>query len=77
MAINPESGTDLLQTGEVARWLNVSPTTIHQWVRSGQLVALKTGRNVLLFRREDVERFVAAREARRAGSSLETAAVRT
>ena len=35
---------DLLTADEVARYLDLRPTTIYQWCREGRLPALKLGK---------------------------------
>jgi hypothetical protein len=76
LCMHPALGTpdqpaevDLLQTGDVARMLEVSAETVRLWERLGRLPALKTERGVRLFHRRDVERLAREREARRAASS--------
>ena len=43
----------LMTTIEVAAFFRVTPRTIRNWVRTGDLVPIKKGR-VIRFRREDV-----------------------
>lgn len=51
MAPNP----DLMTTGEVAKLLHVSPSTVTRWVKDGDLSAIKLPSGRLKFRREVVE----------------------
>ena len=56
---------DLLQTADVAVMAERTPDTIRQAVREGHLVAaLTTSRGIRLFRRADVEAYLAARDER-------------
>lgn len=43
----------LMTTNEVAAFFRVTPRTIRNWVRKGDLISIKKGR-VTRFRREDV-----------------------
>lgn len=58
---------DFLTTNAVAKWLNVAPDTVRFYERTGRLAALRTTSGVRLFRREDVEQFMAARETPQSG----------
>lgn len=49
----------LLDVGEVARWLKVSPRTIYRWAELGYLPHVKLG-NRLRFTRRQVEDFIKA-----------------
>lgn len=50
-------GEPLLTVGEVAGIMRVSNMTVYRLIKSGQLVALRVGRNYRL-RRADVERYL-------------------
>lgn len=56
----------LLTPADAARLLGVVPATVRQMALSGRLPALRTESGMRLFRREDVERLAAEREAQRA-----------
>ncbi len=51
----------LLSAADAARLLGVVPATVRQMERDGRLPAQRTVGGMRLFRREDVERLVAAR----------------
>jgi len=53
--------SDLMTTSEVARRAGVSGAAVNQWERKGKLPAEKTETGQRIFRREDVERFLAER----------------
>ncbi|MFN8675488.1 MAG: MerR family transcriptional regulator [Thermomicrobiales bacterium] len=60
----------LLTPADVARILGIVPATVRALALSGQLEpAVTTERGMRLFRRSDVERLAAVREAKRADSS--------
>jgi excisionase family DNA binding protein len=54
---------DFLTTSDAARLLGVSPDMVRCYERTGRLTALRTTSGVRLFRREDVEDFIAKRSA--------------
>lgn len=54
---------DLLTADEVARYLDLRPTTIYQWCREGRLPALKLGKEWRI-RRSTLEMFLAQSERR-------------
>ncbi len=58
------SESEFLLTGEVARATGVAGATVIAWERSGKLAALRSASGVRIFRRADVERLAAEREAR-------------
>lgn len=49
-----------MTSGEVARVLSVRTSTVSRWAASGQLDAIRLPSGRLRFRREDVERLLAA-----------------
>jgi excisionase family DNA binding protein len=49
-----------LRPSEAAALLSVSPRTLWSWTRAGLIPAIKIGR-LVLYRREDLERFLADR----------------
>lgn len=51
MAPNP----DLMTTGDVAKLLDVSPSTVTRWVKNGVLSALVMPSGRYKFRRADIE----------------------
>ena len=55
---------DLVMTTEAARLLGVAADTVRAWERLGRLRAIKTGRGVRLFSRDDVQRLAAQRAGR-------------
>lgn len=55
--------SDLLTTGAAARELGRSESTIRKYDRLGILPAVRTSGNVRIFRRVDVDRLKAQREA--------------
>ena len=59
------SETDLLLTSEVARVLGVSPATVCNLERKGDLPATRTTAGVRIFVRADVTRCAQQRAARR------------
>jgi excisionase family DNA binding protein len=54
---------DFLTTNAVAKLMNIAPDTVRFYERTGRLVALRTTSGIRLFRREDVEDFIAKRNA--------------
>jgi excisionase family DNA binding protein len=50
-------GEPLLTVGEVARTMRVSNMTVYRLVKSGQLAAIRVGKNYRI-RRTDVERYL-------------------
>jgi hypothetical protein len=57
----------LMEKGEVSRLVERSTQTVDAWAEKGLLpIAAVTGRGLKLFKRADVEAFLAAREAPRA-----------
>ena len=57
---------EFIETGDVARIIERSPARVVQLSDAGLLpIAARTERGVRLFRREDIERFLAARVARK------------
>jgi len=50
-------GEPLLTVGEVARTMRVSNMTVYRLVKSGQLPAIRVGKNYRI-RRTDVERYL-------------------
>ena len=52
---------ETLLSSEAARILNVSAQTLRSWADCGKLAATRTVGGVRLFRREDVDRFLAAK----------------
>jgi excisionase family DNA binding protein len=53
----------LLTVGEVARIMRVSNMTVYRLIKSGQLAAIRVGKNYRL-RRRDVERYLSDRAVR-------------
>jgi excisionase family DNA binding protein len=58
-----EIGEPLLTVGEVANLMRVSNMTVYRLIKSGQLAAIRVGKNYRL-RRKDVERYLAERAVR-------------
>lgn len=55
---------DLLTTGQIADLAGVDRSAVHYWARDGKLTpALTTGTGIRLFRRDEVEAFLADRKA--------------
>lgn len=55
---------DLLTTGNIADIASVDRSAVHRWVEDGKLTpTITTGSGIRLFRRADVERFLADRKA--------------
>jgi DNA-binding transcriptional MerR regulator len=62
---NPQPSADLLTTGDVARRAGVSSQAVKRWARRGVLLPEgRTEGGIRLYRREDVEAFLATRAAR-------------
>jgi excisionase family DNA binding protein len=53
-------GEPLLTVGEVAHTMRVSNMTVYRLIKSGQLAAIRVGKNYRL-RRNDVERYLSER----------------
>jgi excisionase family DNA binding protein len=53
-------GDPLLTVGEVAQVMRVSNMTVYRLIKSGQLAALRVGKNYRI-RRKDVERYLSDR----------------
>jgi excisionase family DNA binding protein len=53
-------GEPLLTVGEVAGLMRVSNMTVYRLIKSGQLPALRVGKNYRI-RRDDIERYLADR----------------
>lgn len=60
---------ELLQSGDVARRLGISPERVRQLENAGKLPAKRTASGHRIFRTEDVERLAAEREMREAASA--------
>ncbi len=58
-----ELGEPLLTVGEVANLMRVSNMTVYRLIKSGQLAAIRVGKNYRI-RRGDVERYLAERAVR-------------
>lgn len=58
----------LLTVGEVARIMRVSNMTVYRLIKSGQLGAIRVGKNYRL-RRKDVERYLTDRAVHIEGES--------
>ncbi len=54
---HPVFGEPLLTVGEVARTMRVSNMTVYRLIKSGQLAAIRVGKNYRI-RRTDVERYL-------------------
>lgn len=54
-------GDPLLTVGEVAQVMRVSNMTVYRLIKSGQLAALRVGKNYRI-RRKDVERYLEERQ---------------
>jgi excisionase family DNA binding protein len=57
------TGTDLLTTGQIADLLGVNRVTVHHWATSGKLPIHSFANGIRLFRRTDVDAFIATRNA--------------
>ena len=53
-------GEPLLTVGEVARVMRVSNMTVYRLIKSGQLAAIRVGKNYRI-RRSDVDRYLTER----------------
>lgn len=49
---------DLLTPAEVAGLCRVTKTTVFRWVADGELAAVRLGKRVVRFHRDDVDRFI-------------------
>ncbi|HEX2049133.1 MAG TPA: helix-turn-helix domain-containing protein [Actinomycetota bacterium] len=58
-----ELGEPLLTVGEVANLMRVSNMTVYRLIKSGQLAAIRVGKNYRI-RRGDVERYLSERAVR-------------
>ena len=56
-------GDPLLTVGEVATLMRVSNMTVYRMIKSGQLGAIRVGKNYRI-RRSDVERYLSERAVR-------------
>ena len=56
-------GEPLLTVGEVATMMRVSNMTVYRLIKSGQLAAVRVGKNYRL-RRNDIERYLNERAVR-------------
>ena len=56
-------GDPLLTVGEVAALMRVSNMTVYRMIKSGQLAAIRVGKNYRI-RRSDVERYLTDRAVR-------------
>jgi excisionase family DNA binding protein len=54
---------DLLTVGEVAQIMRVSNMTVYRLIKSGQLAAIRVGKNYRI-RRRDVDRYLLERAVR-------------
>ena len=57
---------DSLLTNDAAQLVGTTGATVRWYEQTGQLRAEKTARGVRIFKRAEVERFIAEREAKRA-----------
>jgi excisionase family DNA binding protein len=57
----PDEVPTLLKTAEVAEQFKLSMWTVAKMRKSGQLPSVKLGRNIVRFRLEDVEAFLASK----------------
>jgi excisionase family DNA binding protein len=64
----PLVGDRLLTVGEVADAMRVSNMTIYRLIKSGQLAAIRVGKNYRI-RESDVNRFLAERSVRTEANS--------
>ncbi|MFN2525561.1 MAG: helix-turn-helix domain-containing protein [Actinomycetota bacterium] len=58
-----ELGEPLLTVGEVANVMRVSNMTVYRLIKSGQLAAIRVGKNYRI-RRSDVDRYLSDRAVR-------------
>jgi excisionase family DNA binding protein len=63
MSLRTDTHTPLLNTEDVAKWLGVAARTICLWAESGQIPAVKMGRQ-WRFREQAVREWLDAREAK-------------
>ena len=56
----PQFDEPLLTVGEVAQIMRVSNMTVYRLIKSGQLAAIRVGKNYRM-RRKDVERYLSER----------------
>ena len=61
--VEREFGEPLLTVGEVAQVMRVSNMTVYRLIKSGQLSAVRVGKNYRI-RRRDVERYLTERAVR-------------
>jgi excisionase family DNA binding protein len=59
----PQFEDSLLTVGEVAQLMRVSNMTVYRLIKSGQLAAIRVGKNYRL-RHRDVERYLSDRAVR-------------
>jgi len=62
--------SEWLTPGEIAKLAGLGPDAVRNWERRGLLKATRTPSGRRLFRRRDVERFLAEREAKRRARDL-------
>ena len=62
------SSEELLTTGQVAKLAQVHRTTVHHWECDGKLDAAQVVHGMRMFRRGDVEQFLADRAEEAAAS---------
>jgi excisionase family DNA binding protein len=61
-------GDPLLTVGEVAQIMRVSNMTVYRLIKSGQLAAIRVGKNYRI-RRRDVDRYLSERAVRNESES--------
>ena len=61
--ILPMTDTDLITTGQIADEHGVHRTTVDYWERTGKIVPAQVVSGIRLFRRTDVDAFIATRNA--------------
>ena len=59
----PQLEAPLLTVGEVAQVMRVSNMTVYRLIKSGQMAAIRVGKNYRI-RRRDVERYLSDRAVR-------------
>jgi excisionase family DNA binding protein len=59
----PQFDDPLLTVGEVAQIMRVSNMTVYRLIKSGQMAAIRVGKNYRI-RRKDVERYLRERAVR-------------
>ena len=59
-------GDGLLTVGEVASWMRVSNMTVYRLIKSGQLPAVRVGKNYRI-RESDIDRYLSERSVRAGG----------